>query len=46
VPFRNAHFLAIATSWAEVLGATKIFIGAVWKIVPDIRIADRNTIRP
>lgn len=30
VPFRNAHFLSIATSWAEVLGATKIFIGAVW----------------
>jgi len=29
VPFRNAHFLAIATSWAEVLGATKIYIGAV-----------------
>src|SRR5258708_29825811 len=31
VPFRNAHFLAIATSWAEVLGATKIFIGVVWE---------------
>jgi 7-cyano-7-deazaguanine synthase len=31
VPFRNAHFLAIATSWAEVIGATKIFIGAVWE---------------
>jgi 7-cyano-7-deazaguanine synthase len=29
VPFRNAHFLAIATSWAEVLGASHIFIGAV-----------------
>jgi len=29
VPFRNAHFLSIATSWAEVIGATKIFIGAV-----------------
>lgn len=29
VPFRNAHFLAIATSWAETIGATKIFIGAV-----------------
>ena len=29
VPFRNAHFLSIATSWAEVLGAQKIFIGAV-----------------
>jgi 7-cyano-7-deazaguanine synthase len=31
VPFRNAHFLAIATSWAEVIGAKKIFIGAVWE---------------
>jgi len=31
VPFRNAHFLSAATSWAEVLGATKIFIGAVWE---------------
>jgi 7-cyano-7-deazaguanine synthase len=29
VPFRNAHFLAAAVSWAEVLGAGKIFIGAV-----------------
>lgn len=29
VPFRNAHFLAMAVSWAEVIGATKVFIGAV-----------------
>ncbi len=29
VPFRNAHFLAVAVSWAEVLGARAIFIGAV-----------------
>jgi 7-cyano-7-deazaguanine synthase len=29
VPFRNAHFLAAAVSWAEVLGASAIFIGAV-----------------
>lgn len=29
VPFRNAHFLSAATSWAEVLGAVKIYIGAV-----------------
>jgi 7-cyano-7-deazaguanine synthase len=29
VPFRNAHFLAVAVSWAEVLGAKKIYIGAV-----------------
>jgi 7-cyano-7-deazaguanine synthase len=29
VPFRNAHFLSAAVSWAEVLGAKKIFMGAV-----------------
>jgi 7-cyano-7-deazaguanine synthase len=29
VPFRNAHFLAVAVSWAEVIGAGAIFIGAV-----------------
>ena len=29
VPFRNAHFLSAAVSWAEVLGAKKIMIGAV-----------------
>lgn len=29
VPFRNAHFLCAAVSWAEVIGATAIFIGAV-----------------
>lgn len=29
VPFRNAHLLSIATSWAEVLGAGRIYIGAV-----------------
>jgi 7-cyano-7-deazaguanine synthase len=29
VPFRNAHFLSAAVSWAEVLGARAIFIGAV-----------------
>ncbi|MDR2884934.1 MAG: 7-cyano-7-deazaguanine synthase QueC [Deferribacteraceae bacterium] len=29
VPFRNANILCIATSWAEVIGASKIFIGAV-----------------
>ena len=29
VPFRNAHFLSAAVSWAEVLGAKTIFIGAV-----------------
>ncbi len=29
VPFRNAHFLAAAVSWSEVLGAHRIYIGAV-----------------
>lgn len=29
VPFRNAHLLAIAASWAEVIGANRIYIGAV-----------------
>ena len=29
VPFRNAHILCAAVSWAEVLGARAIFIGAV-----------------
>ncbi len=29
VPFRNTHIIAIAVSWGEVMGAGKIFIGAV-----------------
>ncbi len=29
VPFRNAHLLSIATSWAEVIEASSIYIGAV-----------------
>lgn len=29
VPFRNAHMLCIGTSWAEVIGARALFIGAV-----------------
>ena len=29
VPFRNAHFLSAAVSWAEVMNAEKIYIGAV-----------------
>ena len=29
VPFRNANMLAIAVSWAEVIGASAIYIGAV-----------------
>lgn len=31
VPFRNAHLLCAATSWAEVLGARAIAVGAVWE---------------
>jgi len=30
VPFRNAHLVCIAVSWAEVIGARNIYIGAVW----------------
>ena len=30
VPFRNAHFLCIAVSWAERIGAKNVYIGAVW----------------
>lgn len=29
VPFRNAHLLSVATSWAEVMGADYIYVGAV-----------------
>jgi len=29
VPFRNAHFLAVAVTWAEVLEAERVYIGAV-----------------
>lgn len=29
VPFRNAHLLSVATSWAEVIGAGSVYIGAV-----------------
>ena len=29
VPFRNAHLLAASTSWAEVIGAAAVFVGAV-----------------
>jgi len=31
VPFRNAHLLAAAASWGEVVGARAIFVGAVWE---------------
>lgn len=29
VPFRNAHLLAVAVSWSEVVGASRVYIGAV-----------------
>src|SRR4029077_20150011 len=29
VPFRNAHMLALAPSWAEAIGAQRIYVGAV-----------------
>lgn len=31
VPFRNANILSAAVSWAEVLGAEAVFIGAVYE---------------
>ena len=31
VPFRNAHILSACVSWAEVIKANAIFIGAVWE---------------
>jgi 7-cyano-7-deazaguanine synthase len=34
VPFRNANLLAIATSWAETIGAARIVIGAVEQDAP------------
>ncbi len=35
VPFRNTHLLSIAVSWAEVIKAEKIFIGAVEQDTPN-----------
>ena len=29
VPFRNAHIMCVGVSWAEVIGATALYIGAV-----------------
>jgi len=31
VPFRNTHIISMAVSWGEVIGAKKIYIGAVWE---------------
>jgi 7-cyano-7-deazaguanine synthase len=42
VPFRNAHLLCIAVSWAEVIGAQRIYIGAVEEDssgYPDCRVS-------
>ncbi len=30
VPFRNTHMLAAGVSWAETLGASSVWCGAVW----------------
>jgi 7-cyano-7-deazaguanine synthase len=35
VPFRNTHLLSIAISWAEVIRAEKVYIGAVQQDSPD-----------
>ena len=35
VPFRNTHLLSIAVSWAEVIRAEKVYIGAVQQDSPD-----------
>ena len=35
VPFRNTHLLSIAVSWAEVIKADSIYIGAVRQDSPD-----------
>jgi len=35
VPFRNTHLLSIAVSWAEVIKAEKIYIGAIKQDNPD-----------
>ena len=42
VPFRNAHFLSAAVSWAETIDAKTVFIGAVEQDssgYPDCRLA-------
>lgn len=34
VPFRNSIILSLAVSWAEVVGAQKLYIGANWEDSP------------
>lgn len=46
VPFRNAHLLAIATSWAEVVGPTESTLERSPRIVPAIPTAALNSTRP
>ena len=48
VPFRNTHIVAMAVSWAEVIGAKKIYIGAVEEASScapcgDLLICDEDT---
>lgn len=31
VPFRNAHILSMGVSWAEVIGAKRVYVGAVYE---------------
>jgi 7-cyano-7-deazaguanine synthase len=48
VPFRNAHFLSVAVSWAEVIAAGAVFIGAVAEDssgYPDCRAAYYDVFR-
>ena len=46
VPFRNAHFLSVAVSWAEVLGAARSTSARWSRTVRDILIAVRPITRP
>ncbi len=46
VPFRNAHFLSAAVSWAEVVGQRRSLSGPWSRIAPVIRIAGQRTITP
>ncbi len=45
VPFRNAHFLSVAVSWAEVLGAGRSTLARWSRTVRDIPIAVLPTTR-
>ncbi len=48
VPFRNAHFLSVAVSWAEAIGASAIYIGAVAEdeiVTPVITLKKSEIIR-